>query len=92
MNARLLICAATLWSAAAAAQQPAAPPTPVSVRSVIKTELAPTSWVPCRVLAAADARVSAEVSGRLVWVAEVGTQVAQGDSLARGDNAALKIE
>ncbi|MCB1610015.1 MAG: efflux RND transporter periplasmic adaptor subunit, partial [Xanthomonadales bacterium] len=92
MNARLLICAAALWSAAAAAQQPAAPPTPVSVRSVIKTELAPTSWVPGSVLAAADARVSAEVSGRLVWVAEVGTRVAQGDSLARGDDAALRIE
>ena len=92
MNARLLICAATLWSAAAAAQQPAAPPTPVSVRSVIKTELAPTSWVPGSVLAAADARVSAEVSGRLVWVAEVGARVAKGDSLARGDDAALRIE
>lgn len=90
MNARIWICAAFLCSGIASAQEP--PPTPVSVRSVVKTELAPTGWVPGSVLAAADARVSAEVSGRMEWVAEVGTRVSKGDSLARGDDAALKIE
>ncbi len=92
MSAKLAVAALLLGANLAIAQQPAPPPTPVSVRSVIQTELAPTSWVPGSVVAAADARVSAEVSGRLEWVAEVGTRVAKGDSLARGDSAALKIE
>jgi len=38
-----------------------------------------------------DSRISAEVEGRLLWIAEAGTQVAEGDVVARIDDRLLAI-
>ncbi len=53
--------------------------------------MAPTVWLPGSIVSRDDARVAAEVDGRLVSVAEVGTRVSTGDPLARIDDTELKI-
>ncbi len=75
---------------AAAAQ--GMPPPPVTVATVTQTRLAPTISVPGTVISREDSRLAAEVEGRLTWVAEVGTTVAAGDSVARIDDKQLKLQ
>jgi RND family efflux transporter MFP subunit len=67
------------------------PPPPVRVAEVVMHELAPTTLVPGTVFSRDDARVSAEVPGVLVWVAEVGTLVIAGDEVARIDDKQLQL-
>jgi RND family efflux transporter MFP subunit len=45
--------------------------------------MAPIIWYPGSVISRKDSRVAAEREGRLIWVAEVGTQVQAGMPLAR---------
>ncbi len=68
------------------------PPAPVRVATVERIALAPTTMVPGTVVARNDARVSAQVVGRLVFVAEVGTEVAEGDPVARIDDTQLRLQ
>lgn len=68
------------------------PPAPVRVATVERLALAPTTMVPGTVAARNDARVSAQVGGRLVFVAEVGTAVAEGDTVARIDDTQLRLQ
>ncbi len=74
------------------AQNGPPPPSPVSVIPVVQAELAPMTWVPGTVVARADARIGAEVAGRLVSLAEIGARVARGDVIARSDTEALTLE
>lgn len=71
---------------------PAGPP-PALVKVALATHLhmAPTVWLPGAIVSRDDARVAAEVDGRLVNVAEVGSRVNTGDPLARIDDTELKI-
>ena len=48
--------------------------------------------LPGTVLSMRDARISAEVGGRLVWVAEVGEEIAEGEPLAVIDDHLLKLQ
>jgi RND family efflux transporter MFP subunit len=48
--------------------------------------------LPGTVLSRQDAEISAEVSGRLVWVAEVGEQIQQGEALAVIDDHLLQLQ
>ena len=71
----------------------AGPPTrtkPVVVDIAQIRELAPTAEYSGAVISKNDARISAEVEGRLTWVAEVGTVVKQGDVVAKLDYIFLK--
>jgi RND family efflux transporter MFP subunit len=64
----------------------AAPPAPtVSIATAEVVKLAPTEALPGTVVARSDSHLAAEVSGRIAWVAEVGTVVKQGDPVARID-------
>ncbi len=68
------------------------PPAPVMVAPVVERELAPTIRVTGDVISRHDARLSAEVAGRLVSVAEVGQHVAAGQVLARIDHELLRFQ
>jgi RND family efflux transporter MFP subunit len=68
------------------------PPAPVRVATAKRVSLAPTTTVPGTVASRFDARVAAEVTGRLVWVAEVGTVVPRGGGIARTDATQLELQ
>ncbi len=67
------------------------PPALVKVASVKIQSLAPVTWVSGSVASRYDARLAAEVEGRLVWVADVGTAVVMGDELARIEDTSLRL-
>lgn len=72
--------------------QPATPPPPVIVAKAELRLLAPVTWFPGAVISRDDAKLAAEVEGRLVQVAEIGTQVQKGTVVARLDDALMREE
>jgi RND family efflux transporter MFP subunit len=58
-----------------------------------KTErVNPTMWLPGNVISRQNSPISAEQTGVLLWVVNVGTQVKQGQLLATIDNRHLKLQ
>lgn len=68
------------------------PATPVNVVEARQTNIFPTSWVAGTVISNNDAQLAAEVSGRLVYVAQVGERVGKGQTLARIDKTMITLE
>lgn len=68
------------------------PPAMVRVAEAQLTRLAPSIQVPGTVVSRNDARIAAEVSGRLISIAEIGAVVAAGDLVARIDDAELLLQ
>ena len=66
------------------------PPAPVVVAAAESRMLAPVTWYPGTVISRNRARVAAEVEGRLEWVAEIGATIAEGEVVARLDDALLR--
>lgn len=66
-------------------------PAPVEVAEVEQCWLAPVVWVAGLVTSRNDAQLASEAEGRLTRVAEEGTQVKQGEVIARIDDSLLKI-
>ena len=64
----------------------AQPPAPVVVAPAEERLLAPVTFFPGTVISRDDARLAAEVEGRLEWVADIGTSVKRGQSVARLDD------
>jgi RND family efflux transporter MFP subunit len=81
---------ATAQDAAPAPQGP--PPAPVAVAKAEATQLAPLLWAPASVVSREDARVASEQDGRVVRVAEVGTTLRRGDTVAQLDDALLRLQ
>lgn len=63
---------------------------PVVVETAKKQMIAPFTLYPGIVISKNDAKLAAEVEGRLIWVADVGTVVQKGDVLARIDDVLIK--
>jgi RND family efflux transporter MFP subunit len=63
---------------------------PVVVDIAQLRKLAPTAEYSGTVISKNDARISSEVEGRLIWVADVGTIVNKGDVVARLDDIFLQ--
>lgn len=83
-----------LWVLAAGAvqgQESGAPPALVRVAEAGLRTLAPVTLVSGTVVSRDDARLAAEVDGRLVSVAEVGSAVAAGDPVARIEDTRLVL-
>jgi len=76
-----LLCAFAVVPASA--QESGMPPALVRVAEASMRTLAPVTQVSGTVVSRNDARLAAEVDGRLVSVAEVGAIVARGDEAAR---------
>lgn len=79
---------AVLAPALAARAQQGAVPVVVSVAA--ERLLAPVTAYPGTVISRNQARLAAEVEGRLEWVAEVGTVLRKGETVARIDDVLLK--
>ncbi len=75
---------------AAAEGQNGLPPAPVVVQMAEVHALAPVTWYPGTIISRNKAKLAAEVAGRVVSVAEVGTELTSGDVAARLDDALLK--
>lgn len=88
-----LMLAATLGFATLAPAQapPAPPPAKVDVAPAVRADFAPLHWSPGSVASREDARIAAEIGGRVVSVAEVGTRLRRGEALARLDDATLRL-
>lgn len=63
------------------------PPAPVRVAEAVMTELAPHAGAPGSVVSMSDSQIAAATPGPVLWVAEVGAEVAKGEVIARIDPA-----
>jgi RND family efflux transporter MFP subunit len=84
----IAVIAALLGSAAGALAQSGAP-VPVVVSEASERLLAPVAAYPGTIVSRNQARLAAEVDGRLEWVAEVGTLVRKGEAVAQLDEVLL---
>ena len=57
----------------------------VKVEKAISTTLTPYSEIPGSIISTRDSLIAATTSGRVDWVAEVGTSISKGDIIARID-------
>lgn len=64
----------------------------VEVAQARQARVAPKRWVPGSVVSRNDARLATSAAGRLVFVAEVGTQVRAGERVAKLEDDALKLQ
>lgn len=87
----LALLAGGAFMSSVLAQGGAAPPALVRVAEASLQTLAPVTMVPGTVVSRDDARLSAEVNGRLVEVAEVGSRVEAGDPVARIEDTRLQL-
>jgi len=76
---------------AAVNAQPAAPAAVVRVARASLQTMSPVTIVPGTVISRNDAKLAAEVSGRLLGVAEIGTVAKKGEAVARIEDTALKL-
>ncbi len=67
------------------------PPAAVVVDTVQLRLLAPTIDVPGTVVSRFDARLASELDAKLQWIAEVGTGVEEGDTVARLENITFRL-
>ena len=68
------------------------PPALVKISVAQEMEMSPTTLLPGTVVSRDDAKIAAEVDGRLIEVAEIGTTVHRNDPLARIDDRELLLE
>ncbi|MEM6545820.1 MAG: efflux RND transporter periplasmic adaptor subunit, partial [Pseudomonadota bacterium] len=87
--ASLIFASIALSSTGAFAQGSAAT---VVTASVTRESAAPTASLPGTVISTRDARVRSEISGRVLWVAQVGEKIAAGEPLVRLDDRVLDLE
>jgi RND family efflux transporter MFP subunit len=86
-----VITCATAFTGAAAADPPAADRAVVEVGTVTLRPVTIESWIPGSIVSRSDARVASVIAGRVTWIAEVGTRVAQGEPLARLDDTMPRL-
>ncbi len=82
---------ALIGSGTSFAQSPNDAAAVVEVAEASKTRIAPRRWVPGGVVSRNDARLATSAEGRLVYVAEVGTQLRAGERVAKLEDEALQL-
>jgi len=93
------LAAAAAWAAATAAgaADPPGAERPVVERPVVEVGTVSVhpvnveSWIPGSIVSRSDARIASVVAGRVVWIADVGTRVGEGQSIARLDDTVLRL-
>ena len=94
MKKQLMGCLAIMLAMAlmqAALAQGGMPPANVRLAVAQTQMLAPVTLLPGTVVSRDDARLSAEVTGRLLLVADVGTVAQKGDVVAEIEDTAIKL-
>ena len=81
----------TLLMALASGAWAQMPPASVSVEEASRQDMASTVVAPGTIVSRNDARVAAEISGRLTWVSEVGEVIEAGKPIARIDDRELQL-
>ena len=84
------LLAALLATPAVAQTGKGPPPAPVVVARAESRLLAPVTSYPGTVISRNQARLAAEMDGRLDWVADIGAVVNEGEPIARLDDALLR--
>lgn len=88
--ALLTVC--TLYVGAAFAQQAPSPEAAlVEVQQVFNESIADHIWLPGTVMSRTDSKIAAEVSGRLIWLADEGNIIQAGEVLAKLDDTRLQL-
>ena len=64
----------------------------VSIESVKKEQVKPSIWLPANVISRTNAPISAEQTGQLLWIEDVGSQVKKDQLLAKIDDRHLKLQ
>lgn len=64
----------------------------VSVESVKKEQVSPSIWLPANVISRKNSPISAEQTGQLLWIEDVGSQVEKGQLIAKIDDRHLKLQ
>ncbi len=82
----------SLFSASSALAAGGSRAAPVVVGEVSMRMMAPQEMVAGSVISRFDAAVAAEMTGRLIWLAEVGERVVQGARLAQIDDLSRRLE
>jgi RND family efflux transporter MFP subunit len=88
---KILLVTAVGLAAATSALAQDMPPAAVVVDSVQLRLIAPSIEVPGTVVSRFDARLASELEAKLEWIAEVGTGVKEGDTLARLENITFRL-
>ena len=83
---------ATSFQLSAAEQPPEPPASLVSVKQVKQQEVSPTIWLSGNVINRMNAQISAEQSGRLTHLLDIGKTVKQGDVIAQLDVRDLDLQ
>ena len=86
----LIVLGICMLSANAVAQFEMPPPAVVVMEAQL-TELAPSVNVPGTVYSRYDARLASELPAKIAWIAEVGTKVAEGDTVARLEDITYRL-
>ena len=68
------------------------PPANVNVANIESTTLSPVAWVSGTVVSRNNSEIAADVSGRLVSLASLGSQVKKGQVIAELDDRTLKLK
>ena len=88
------LLAALAWAGAIpaiAADPPAGERPVVEVGTVSVRPVSVESWIPGSIVSRSDARIASVLAGRVIWVAEVGTRVGQGEPIARLDDTVMRL-
>ncbi|NVJ69234.1 MAG: efflux RND transporter periplasmic adaptor subunit [Alphaproteobacteria bacterium] len=80
-----------LSGAAGAMQQNKMPAALVEVAEASDELMAPQTYLPGTVVSLNDSRISAEISGRVTWIASEGTLLKEGDVIAEIDDRNLRL-
>ncbi len=89
-NYSICITLAALLSGGVAFAQGMPPPTVVVDEATFRM-LAPTVELPGTVVSRNDARLASELSAKLQWIAEVGSEVKKGDTVARMEDITYRL-
>ncbi len=68
------------------------PPALVTTTTAVSGEQAASQWLPGTVISSHDARIAAEQSGRVIWVAEIGSMIEAGEPIAQLDDRELQLQ
>lgn len=78
--------------AAPAFAQPGMPASPVRVEEVVNMKIAPHMWTAGTVMSRDDARIAAEVAGRIASIADVGDFIEASQPIAVIDDTRLRLQ